>query len=38
MTDAKSYPYATHLDIKFHPLDLIDVEVLAKSATEPWYN
>jgi molybdopterin biosynthesis enzyme len=31
MTDTKSYPYVTHLDIKFPSLDLIDVEALAKS-------
>jgi hypothetical protein len=31
MTDTKSYSYATHLDIKFPSLDLIDVEALAKS-------
>src|SRR6516164_9282161 len=38
MTDAKSYPYVTHLDIKFPSLDLIDVEALAKSVTDQWYN
>jgi len=38
MTDTKSYPYVTHLDIKFPSLDLIDVEVLAKSVTDQWYN
>src|SRR5215469_6236806 len=38
MTDTKSYPYVTHLDIKFPSLDLIDVEALAKSVTEQWYN
>ena len=36
MTDTKSYPYVTHLDIKFPPLDLIDVEALAKSVTDQW--
>jgi hypothetical protein len=34
----KSYPYVTHLDIKFPSLDLIDVEALAKSVTDQWYN
>ena len=34
----KSYSYATHLDIKFPSLDLIDVEALAKSVTDQWYN
>ena len=38
MTDTKSYSYATHLDIKFPSLDLIDVEALAKSVTDQWYN
>jgi mannose-6-phosphate isomerase-like protein (cupin superfamily) len=38
MTDTKGYPYATHLDIKFPALDLIDVEALARSVTDQWYN
>src|SRR5215467_11443627 len=38
MAETKSYPYVTHLDIKFPPLDLIDVEALAKSVTDRWYN
>ena len=38
MTETKSYPYVTHLDIKFPPLNLIDVEALAKSVTDRWYN
>jgi hypothetical protein len=38
MTDTKSYPYVTHLDIKFPSLDLIDVAALAKSVTDQWYN
>ena len=38
MTNTKSYSYATHLDIKFPSLDLIDVEALAKSVTDQWYN
>ena len=38
ITDTKSYPYVTHLDIKFPSLDLIDVGALAKSVTDQWYN
>ncbi|MBV8578624.1 MAG: cupin domain-containing protein, partial [Acetobacteraceae bacterium] len=30
--------YTTHLDIKFDPLALIDVDQLAKSVTDEWYN
>ena len=37
MGDA-AYPYATHLDIKFDPLKLIDVSSLAKAVTDQWYN
>ena len=30
--------YATHLNIKFDPLKLIDVSALAKDVTDKWYN
>jgi mannose-6-phosphate isomerase-like protein (cupin superfamily) len=33
-----AYPYATHLDIKFDALKLIDVSSLAKAVTDQWYN
>jgi mannose-6-phosphate isomerase-like protein (cupin superfamily) len=33
-----TYPYATHLDIKFPPLALIDVAALAGQVTDAWYN
>jgi mannose-6-phosphate isomerase-like protein (cupin superfamily) len=38
MSETKSYPYVTHLDIKFPSLDVIDVEALAKSVTDRWHN
>src|ERR1700747_895701 len=38
MTEPKSFSYTTHLDIKFDPLALIDVDQLAKSVTDQWYN
>ena len=38
MTVPKSFSYTTHLDIKFDPLALIDVDQLAKSVTDQWYN
>ena len=31
-------PYATHLNMKFDPLKLIDVFSLAKDVTDKWYN
>jgi quercetin dioxygenase-like cupin family protein len=34
----QAYSYATHLDIKFDPLALIDVASLAESVTDQWYN
>lgn len=30
--------YATFLDIKYQPLELIDLQALADSAEHPWYN
>jgi mannose-6-phosphate isomerase-like protein (cupin superfamily) len=38
MAETAAYPYATHLDIKFDPLTLIDVSLLAKTVTDQWYN
>jgi mannose-6-phosphate isomerase-like protein (cupin superfamily) len=38
MVEAAAYQYATHLDIKFDPLTLIDVSSLAKTVTDQWYN
>jgi hypothetical protein len=38
MTEPKTFSYTTHLDIKFDPLALIDVDQLAKSVTDQWYN
>src|SRR6516162_3164202 len=38
MTEPQTFSYTTHLDIKFDPLALIDVDQLAKSVTEQWYN
>jgi ethanolamine utilization protein EutQ (cupin superfamily) len=33
-----SYPYATHLNIRFDPLELIDVQAVADACTDQWYN
>jgi mannose-6-phosphate isomerase-like protein (cupin superfamily) len=32
------YPYATHLDIKYPALEIVDVQNLADSVTDRWYN
>jgi mannose-6-phosphate isomerase-like protein (cupin superfamily) len=36
--DPASYPYETHLDIKFAPLDVVDVPALVSQVRHPWYN
>jgi mannose-6-phosphate isomerase-like protein (cupin superfamily) len=37
MPDA-TFPYDTHLDIKFGPLQTIDVPALVAAVTHPWWN
>lgn len=34
----KNYPYSTHTDIKYGPLELVDIPALAGACTERWYN
>lgn len=34
----ESYPYATHLDIRHPALEVIDVQKLADSVTDRWFN
>ena len=39
MSETKpGYPYDTHLDIKYGPLELIDIPALVAACTHPWYN
>jgi dTDP-4-dehydrorhamnose 3,5-epimerase-like enzyme len=33
-----SYPYATHLDVYYDSLELIDVPTLVSACTDSWYN
>ena len=33
-----SFPYDTHLDIHFQPLEVVDVQPLVDRCTHPWYN
>jgi mannose-6-phosphate isomerase-like protein (cupin superfamily) len=37
MSEQQDYPYATYLDIKFPPLQLVNVPALVKACTEKWY-
>ena len=38
MSEQQDYPYATYLDIKFPPLQLVNVPALVKACAEKWYN
>ncbi len=38
VTDPRDYPYATHLDIKFAPLTVVDVPALVARCRDQWYN
>jgi mannose-6-phosphate isomerase-like protein (cupin superfamily) len=35
---APAFPYATYLDVKFGPLERVDVPSLVAANTHPWYN
>ena len=37
MTES-THPYDTHLDIRFGPLETIDLQALADATRHPWYN
>jgi Cupin domain len=37
-TKKQDYPYATYLDIRYAPLDLVDVPALVAACTDRWYN
>ena len=37
-TSAPQYPYATFLDIKFPPLQLIDVPAVVGAVRDQWFN
>ncbi len=38
MSATPPYSYDTHLDIRFGPLEPIDVQALVEACTHPWYN
>jgi mannose-6-phosphate isomerase-like protein (cupin superfamily) len=39
MTDAeKTYPYVTHLNVLYPPMDVVDVPALVAACTDRWYN
>ena len=38
MNSPQPFPYATHLDVKFEPLTLVDVPKLVRECKDRWYN
>jgi mannose-6-phosphate isomerase-like protein (cupin superfamily) len=34
----KPYPYVTRLDIRYAPLEVVDVRALVEACTDPWWN
>jgi hypothetical protein len=32
------FPYATHLNVRYAPLELVDVQPLVDACTDSWYN
>ncbi|MCU1287432.1 MAG: cyclic nucleotide-binding protein [Acidobacteriales bacterium] len=38
MADSTPFPYDTHLDIRFKPMELVNIPALVDSVTHSWYN
>jgi mannose-6-phosphate isomerase-like protein (cupin superfamily) len=39
MADAeKTYPYVTHLNVLYSPMEVVDVPALVAACTDRWYN
>jgi mannose-6-phosphate isomerase-like protein (cupin superfamily) len=38
MADQPSYPYATHLNVLYAPLEIVDVQALVNACKDQWYN
>ena len=38
MTEKGAYPYATHLNILYEPLQVVDVQALVDACQDRWYN
>ena len=37
-TNPGDFPYSTHLDVKYAPLEVVDVPALVAACTDRWYN
>ena len=38
MSEPSAYPYATHLDVRFGPLERMDVQAMVDACRDEWYN
>ncbi len=38
MTNRQNYPYKTHLNVLYQPLEIVDVPALVAACTDEWYN
>ena len=38
MSEQSAYPYATHLNILYEPLQVVDVQALVDACKDRWYN
>jgi mannose-6-phosphate isomerase-like protein (cupin superfamily) len=38
VSDSTAYPYATHTNVQYAPLEVIDVPALVAACTDQWYN
>jgi len=38
MKESKNYPYTTHLNVYYQPLELVNVPALVAACTDQWYN
>lgn len=38
MPDSTAFPHATHLNIRYAPLEIVDVPALVEANRERWYN
>jgi hypothetical protein len=36
--EVPSYPYTTHLDVRYGPLEVVDLPALVAACTDRWYN
>ena len=38
MSDPSRFPYATHMDVRYRPLEVVDVPALVAACRDRWYN